>query len=242
MPEWMQEEDRTPRVLLLTARPEELQPALRNLKGAEQKLHQNHPYHLWSTPRVQVRLTHTGVGKEASTRTLAALGGVLQPDFVLVAGTAGGLREDLEVGSLFFPTAVTEPGSEEWIYPSTEILEWLRTIAASRDRGGTVRAGPQVTAEEGVLGRKERQELARRHDAMAVDMETFYVLRRLQDFSTNEELLWAGMRVISDGLDDNHLEQVLARQEPACERLGEHLARFFAALEAPETWEGSRGG
>lgn len=236
MAELLEREDGVPRVLLLTARPEELRPALARLDAAQRKLHQNHPYHLWSTPRVEVRMSHTGVGKEAAARTLAALGGVLQPDFVLVTGTAGGLREDLEVGSLFFPTAVAEAGSDGWIYPSTEILEWLRAIAAPGDREETVRTGPQVTAEEGVLAREEREALARRHDAMAVDMETYHVVRRLVERSVNEELLWAGMRVISDGLDDGDPERVFAAQAPACERLGEHLARFFEALEAPETW------
>lgn len=239
MSEPLQQEGRTPRVLLLAARPEELEPTLAGLDDLERRLHQNHPYHLWSTPRVEVRLTHTGVGEEAVVGTLAALQGVLQPDLVVVAGTAGGLREDMAVGSPFLPTAVTADDTERWAYPSTAMQEWLREIA-SRDAGEVpVRAGPQVSVREGVLEAARRRRLAERYGAMAVDMETFFVLRRLQARSATEGFTWAGLRVISDGVEDRGLERVLTLQEAACERLGKHLLRFFEALRAPETWSAS---
>lgn len=238
MPEWAEGEDRVPRILLLTARPEEYRPALSALEDVDEKLHQNHPYHLWSTPRVEVRMTHTGVGEEAVLGTLSAIQGVLQPDLVLVAGTAGGLREDLAMGSPFLPTAVTASGTERWAYPSTEILEWLREIVAVDPGGEPVRTGPQVSVREPVVQRDERRRLAEWSGAMAVDMETFFVLRRLRERVTTEEFTWAGLRVISDGLDDNDPEAVLEAQQPACKRLAHHLAAFFTALEAPETWEG----
>lgn len=238
MPEWAEGEERVPRILLLTARPEEYRPALSALEDVDEKLHQNHPYHLWSTPRVEVRMTHTGVGEEAALATLSAIRGVLQPDLVLIAGTAGGLREDLARGSPFLPTAVTASGTERWAYPSTEILEWLRKIVTMEPGDEPVRTGPQVTVREAVVESEERRRLAEWSGAMAVDMETFFVLRRLRERITTEEFTWAGLRVIADGLEEDDPEAVLAAQKPACERLAHHLAAFFAALAAPETWQG----
>lgn len=241
MPVGLDADDRRPRILLLTARLEEYEFVLNGLDDFEEKLHQNHPYYRWTTSRVEVRMTHTGVGQQNVRDTLATLQGVLQPDLVLVAGTAGSLREDLGTMSLFIPTAVAHTASGEWLYPSTELLEWLRESAALPGQDEPVRTGPQLTADEGILAGDERRRLAEEHGAMAVDMETYHVVRRWVPFEDGEETttLWAGLRVISDALDHEDPGGVLARQEPACERLGEHLLRFFEALEAPETWEAS---
>lgn len=239
MPAGLDAEDRRPRILVLTARPEEFQVVVNGLDDLEEKLHQNHPYFRWTTPRVEVRITHTGVGRQNVRDTLATLQGVLQPDLVLVAGTAGSLREDLGTGSLFIPTAVSHTASEEWLYPSTELLDWMREAAALPRQNEPVRTGPQLTADEGIIAGEERRRLAEEHGAMAVDMETYHVVRRWVPLEDGEETttLWAGLRVISDELNHDDPDEVLARQEPACERLGEHLLRFFEALEAPETWE-----
>lgn len=235
MTELLEREDGVPRVLLLTARPEELPSALGSLDGVTRKLHQNRPYHVWSTSRVEVRVLPTGVGRREVEETLADLGGVLQPDLVLVAGTAGGLGEDLDRGSLFLPTAVTAPGSADWLYPSTEILEWTREVVSLSERDEPVRSGPLVTVEDPVLAREDRETLSRDQGAMAVDMETFHAVRRLTG-RNGEPPLWCGLRVISDGPDDEGLMRVIGLQEAACQRLGEHLVALFGALEAPETW------
>lgn len=219
--------DRADRILILTARAEEYRHALEGLDSFSRKLHQNHPYYHRATRRFQTRILHLGVGPGQVRRTLGKLSGVLQPDFVILAGTAGSLSEDLSPGSFYLPTAVVDQQETGWFYPEEDVLHWayerLGMFDQEDDSDGSlkVRTGPMVSVTEPVRERAERERLRESYQALAVDMETHTAIQHFQSRSTPPG--WVSVRVVSDGPETESRERMEQRQSPATQKLGAFL-------------------
>lgn len=217
------------RLLLLTARPEEYGNCLESF-DFDEHLHQNHSYRRLEGATWDVRLTHTGIGPEATRATLGKLEGLLEPDFVLIAGTAGSLSDDLERDSVYVPTAVRSTGQEDWFHPETRILQWLMgTLKEAESSDSRFRSGPLVTADEPVTDPEQRRTLKKQNQALAVDMESSTIVETLAA-AVSDPPDWGVVRVISDTPSDSDLATIKSRQSRGAEQTGKLLSNLLSNL------------
>lgn len=215
------DEGRTPRLLILTARREDYEPLLEDGEF-ESRLHQNHPYHFRETPTGNLRLTHLGMGTEQAQKTLRSLDGMTDPDFVLIAGSAGALKPDLSIGDVFLPTAVSGPEGEHWLHPPSDSLKWTMGTLQQSDEDFEFRSGPLVTRHEPVLEASDREELHEQTGALSVDMESASLVESLVE-SQETPPFWSVIRVISDTFEQESFEAVKQRQDDASDTVARVL-------------------
>jgi adenosylhomocysteine nucleosidase len=130
----------------------------------------------------QLRAALVIAGAGAANAEAACHGLICQfsPLLVLSVGFAGALIPELEVGDIIVPAQVAAAGEVERQNYPTEFG-----------------VGTLVTVNR-VAGREDKQELARRHNAYAVEMEAAAVAQVAQ----RRGVKFAAIKVISDGLDD----------------------------------------
>lgn len=230
------EEDRQQRIVILTGRKAEYEQLLNG--SFDRKLVQNHPY--WAQDRndFQIRLSHLGIGKDQSEKSLGQLQSMLEGDLLIVAGTAGSLHGDLTSGDVFVPTALAPTDAVEWSHPDQELLHWLVGLISHSEldlnREGTdsndnLRMGPMVTSPRPVIEPEQRDELRELTGAMAVDMESAHAVEEFRQ-AQDEENQWLCLRVISDGTEIGDTKEAEALQKPACERLNHLLQELIDSL------------
>lgn len=223
------DEGRTPRILVLTARRKDYEGVLVD-GNFESRLHQNHLYQYTETPTGNLRITHLGMGTEEVQKTLRTLAGMIDPDFVLIAGSAGALKPDLSEKDVFLPTAVTSADHEGWFHPPSESLQWMMGILRGTDEDFDFRSGPLYTSPEPVLKSENRERLHERTEALAVDMESAPLLKSLVEPEDNPPL-WGIVRVISDTFEQETFDEVKQRQHQASKTVARILRALTAALE-----------
>jgi adenosylhomocysteine nucleosidase len=106
----------------------------------------------------EVTIVHTGVGAESCNERLETLLHKARPDFVVAAGFAGAVSERLHLGELILAENFSDP----------TLLSLAREIL--RDRN--VQSVKLFTSPSIINSMSERNEIARKSDAAAVDMET----------------------------------------------------------------------
>lgn len=239
--------DREANLVLLTGREEELQPLLEAGPTPDKGLHQHHPIWSWKRPNHVVKATYVGPGPRQTKRTLDKIRTILNCDLLLVTGTAGALDPEVEKGTLLSVSASGRPdqAGEDWFQPTPEIVRWLgqqtlqeipapKLYTGSSELGtNNFRSGALLTTDEPVLERERRLELHSTHGASAVDMETAVILKYCRDHLEQQPDEWAGLRVISDNVDQEDPGTVQSAQEPAITILTNALKRTLGM--APNT-------
>lgn len=222
-------EGRTARLLFMTARRADYEPLLEEYDFQE-RLHQNHAYHVLETPTGDLRLTHLGMGNDQARRTLKKLAGTLDPDYALIAGTAGALKDDLSRGDVFVPTALSGVEREDWLHPPTELLRWtMGTLQQTESEDFEFRSGPLVSVGEPVLSPERREELHTETGALAVDMESLPVVETLIE-NVEDPPAWSLLRVISDTFEDTTLDDVKDRQDEGSRQTARALSPLIDSL------------
>ncbi len=222
------DEGRTPRILFLTARQEDYEETLMD-ENFESRLHQNHPYYYTRTSTGNLRITHLGMGPEKAQKTLRSLAGMIDPDFVLIAGSSGALKRDLSEGDVFLPTAVASADHDGWFHPPSKSLQWIMAILQRADEEFDFRSGPLYTSREPVLEPKERERLYGRTEALAVDMESSLLLKSLIESEENPPF-WGVVRVISDTFEQESFVEVKQHQDRASDTVSRILNALIQAL------------
>lgn len=105
-----------------------------------------------------VTIVHTGVGAENCNERLEILLHKARPEFVITAGFAGAVAENLAVGDLIL--------AENFSYPT--LLNLAKEILRNRN----ARSVKLFTSASVINSTSERAEIARQSGAAAVDMET----------------------------------------------------------------------
>ncbi len=126
-----------------------------------------------------VRVIHTGVGQVATERAICAFLSTESPDLVVSSGFAGALTDDLQVGDLLLAENFTSP---EW-------LERCQAVLRVHTRTGALATASAITDTSSA-----RADLARQTGAVAVDMETEFIVRAC----TEAAVPVISLRVISD--------------------------------------------
>ena len=165
-----------------------------------------------------VVLVESGPGAHRAALAAHAMIDAYRPRRIVSAGFAGGLdprvqRQDLVVAN----SLCSALGGEVTLDPAA-LLPWLEEVPH-------LHRGRLLTMDRVVRLREEKQQLGRRHDALAVDMEAFAVAEVCQE--RHVELL--AIRAISDAVDDElppDIGKLLAQQSFAGQ-LGAAVGSIF---------------
>ena len=132
---------------------------------------------LISARREQIALLHTGVGEKACRSRLGPFLNARPFDLLISSGFAGGVDPSLGVGDLLLAENFSDP----------QLLAQARGLLVGR-------VARLVTADRVVASETERQQLAHKSNAAAVDMETEWIARACAE----RKLPMLSLRVISD--------------------------------------------
>jgi adenosylhomocysteine nucleosidase len=160
----------------------------------------------------------SGVGIEAATRAADKVIGRHRPAWVVSAGFAGALREDLRRGHIVMADSVADLSGKE-----LEVGLRMDQQAIAATRG--LHVGRLLTLDRIVRSADEKRSLGEKHTALACDMETFAIAETCR----RNKVRFLAVRVISDGLDDElppELEQ-LVNQKSSAARIGAAAGAIF---------------
>jgi len=127
-----------------------------------------------------VEILHTGVGERVARERLAPFLQRCAPHVLISAGYAGALNNDLCIAELLLVENFSQP----------ELLALARSALVA----GTFRVGKLVSTQAIVDSTKDRIELARTTDAIAVDMETEFIA----EACAKRQIPMLSLRAISD--------------------------------------------
>jgi adenosylhomocysteine nucleosidase len=159
----------------------------------------------------------TGMGKaRAAAGTQAALD-LFDPDLLVFCGTAGSLRPQVRPLDVVMADRVLEhdtgPKEPAWIE------------AARLDLGSEVIRGGLISGDRPVLDAAERETLASRYDALAVDMEAAAALAVAQANGVRA----AAVKAITDRADGSGVNDFRKNVERCAERLADLLRTVMDA-------------
>ena len=141
-----------------------------------------------------------------------------KPNWLISAGFAGGLVDDLQRGDLFFADAVLRDTQPERPLDHQPALNDVL-------RENTVHRGRLVSVDAIVRTPSEKRELGERFEAHAVDMETYAVVTASEKHGTTA----LSVRVISDAVDDEISADIanIGQQASKAGRVGAAIGSLF---------------
>jgi adenosylhomocysteine nucleosidase len=163
-------------------------------------------------------IAETGVGCAKAASATADLLKIFEPKWVVSAGFAGALREDLRRGNVVMPNRVTDVDGNE-----LEVDFKVDPAIVEATKG--LHAGRLVTVDHLIDTPEEKEQLGQQHDAIACDMETFAVAQACKQASVR----FVSVRVISDTLSDRLPPELgsLLKQPSLAGRLGAATGAVF---------------
>jgi adenosylhomocysteine nucleosidase len=165
-----------------------------------------------------VVVIESGVGTLAAARGTQALLAGHKPRWVISAGFAGGLDPKLKRGDIVMVDGLAEASGRRLAID-------LRVPAESLMSTRGVHVGRLLTVDSVVRSTDEKRALGKRHEAVAVDMESWAVGEVCRQAKTR----CIAVRVISDAVDDElpHEVERLLRQTTRSARLGAVAGAIF---------------
>ena len=179
---------------------------------------QTHVEHAGSWDGRRLVIVESGVGQEAAADTTSAVLALHNPKWIISAGFAGSLREDLRKGHILMANEVAD-ASNGLLTIGLNIDE----EAAANSRG--LHIGRLLTVDRLIRTKTEKEQLSQEHAALACDMETFAIVEACQSGNTP----CMSVRVVSDGLEDelpNEIERLLDQTTLAA-KLGAAAGAIF---------------
>jgi adenosylhomocysteine nucleosidase len=144
---------------------------------------------------VRVAFAECGMGFARARQATQALIDAHSPAWVISAGFAGGLVPETHIGDMVMATSIVDQHGHE--------LSLDLKMAADPANG--LHVGRLLTADQLVRTVAEKRELAERHQALAVDLETLAVAQVCRDTKTR----FVSVRVISDDLSADLPPEIL---------------------------------
>jgi adenosylhomocysteine nucleosidase len=155
----------------------------------------------------EVVIVESGIGATAAARATKAAIDFYKPQWVISAGFAGALHEDLRRGHVLMADTVASEQGEQL---SVGIKLQPHVLSATKG----LHVGRLLSVDRLIRRADERHKLHEQHAALACDMETFAVAQTCRDASTR--LL--SVRIISDAVDDElplEIENLLTQKSLA---------------------------
>ncbi len=148
----------------------------------------------------------SGAGREAAARATEALIQGHQPRWVISAGFAGGLRPELKRHEIVMADSLVDLDGHR-------LSVDLKVDPAALAQTPGVHLGTLLTADRIIRLPAEKRTLGEKHQAVAVDMESFAVAQVCR----RHKVPFMAVRVISDGVDDelpSDVEHLMGKQTP----------------------------
>lgn len=166
----------------------------------------------------QIVVAESGVGQNAAQTITQHIVQLHQPKWIVSAGFAAALNQEIRRGHILMADEVVNSKSE------------CLTIGLTVDRS-TIEASPSLhigrllTTDDLVRTRESKEALAAKYSALAVDMETFAVAKSCQ--ASGVKLL--SVRIITDTLDDRLAPEIeqLVNQDSIAGKLGAAAGALF---------------
>jgi len=174
------------------------------LKGDETSRHKHGLERAGKLDGREVVIVESGVGAAAAARATKAAIEFYQPRWVVSAGFAGALHEDLRRGHVLMADSVASESGEQL---SVGIKLEPHVLTATKG----LHVGRLLTVDRLIRHSDERRKLYEKHAAVACDMETFAVAQACRDGGTR--LL--SVRIVSDAIDDElppEIEHLLSQK------------------------------
>jgi adenosylhomocysteine nucleosidase len=196
------------------------------LQGGETSRHPHGVERAGKLDGREVVVVEAGVGGAAAARATQAAIEFYRPNWVISAGFAGALCEDLRRGHVLMADAVARESGEQL---AVGIKLDPQVLAATKG----LHVGRLVTVDRLIRHPAERRALREQTGALACDMETFAVAQACRDSGTR--LL--SVRIVSDAVDDElprEIEHLLSQKTLAGKMgaaAGAILHRFSAAKD-----------
>ncbi len=166
----------------------------------------------------EIAVVTTGVGCKAASRATLDYVRSRQPQWVISAGFAGGLNEDLHRGHVLMADRIARADQEELAVGLTFAKDSLAETPG-------VHVGRLLTVDRIVHAVADKKELGRQKDALAVDMETWAVAHQCQQ----EKVRFLSVRIISDPVNEElppYLQR-LVETESRSAQLGAAVGALF---------------
>jgi adenosylhomocysteine nucleosidase len=159
----------------------------------------------------RIMLLESGVGPGAAARGAEALIAGHRPRWILSAGFAGALREELAFGNILMANEVVDLAGRR-----LQIDFGITSQALAGHPG--LHVGRLLTVDRVISNPAEKRQLGQTSGAVAVDMETLAVA----EICRREQIRFLSVRVITDALDEALPSDIdhLARQQTLFGRLG----------------------
>jgi len=159
----------------------------------------------------QVVVAECGVGAPAAERATADVIAMHHPAWVVSAGFAAALADNLRRGDILMPDRVVDLQHQEL----TVGLQMDRRVVEAT---AGLHVGRLLTVDRLVHEPDQKRQLGRQYDALACDMET----RASGEVCSRDKVRFLSVRVISDAMDDRWpLEiQALSNQKSWAGKLG----------------------
>jgi adenosylhomocysteine nucleosidase len=166
----------------------------------------------------EIVLVESGPGGQRAATAAHALIDAYRPRLVVSAGFAGGLDPRLQRQDLVAATSLVSAAGDEVALDPAVLVPWL-------DEVQHLHRGRLLTVDRVVRLREEKQQLGLKHDALAVDMETFAVARVCRQRAVD----FLAIRAISDAADDELPADIgkLLAQKSFAGQLGAALGSIF---------------
>lgn len=145
---------------------------------------------------IRLVIVEAGTGAERARRATQALMDAHTPVWVISAGFSGALHPDLQLGDIVVANSIVDTAGQE--------LQVDVKMTPDPERGWHV--GRILMAGEIVRSVSEKRQLAERHDALAVDLESLEVAQVCQQTGTR----FMAVRVISDDLSHDLPPEVMS--------------------------------
>ena len=177
-----------------------------------------------------VGILETGPGQKRASAATAEVIASREPQWVISAGFAGGLHDELRRGHFLMADSVSQASTGE------EIEVGLTMDREALKSSNGVHVGRLLTVDRIIRGVAEKRQLGEQHNALACDMETFAVARCSQQAKKR----FLSVRIISDAVDDELPKEIdkLLQQENRVAQLGAAAAALWnRPSSAKDMWK-----
>lgn len=200
---------------IVCALPIEMAPFLGRCERVRKYVGSNFVFRGGRYDDIRIVVVESGTGQARARRATHAILDAHSPKWILSCGFAGALASNIHVGDLVVADSITDDQGQ------------LLTIDVGfpADAGQGIHIGRLLTHDTIVRLVTEKQQLALRHSAIAVDMESLAVAQVCRERGAR----FLAIRVISDDLSSDLPAEILSLMGPTgTTRLGAAMAALWS--------------
>jgi adenosylhomocysteine nucleosidase len=174
----------------------------------------------------RVAVIVSGAGRKAAARATEILIAGHAPKCVISSGFAGGLAENIARGDIVIASDLIDAqGAQATIDVPSSLAELATTSPSPDSKQPLVHIGRAITVDQIVSTPEAKRQLAREHNAIAVDMESLAVAQTCSQHNTP----FLAIRIISDAAGDTLPAEVtnLVSQKSLAGQLGALTGALF---------------